>query len=170
MYMSIIIDVLINDDVWLDFDKKIQLYIQQQIKKIIPLTFLKSLLQDQVEIELSVVLTNNDQIQQLNKDYRAKDKSTNVLSFPTFTKQDIESKRALMDNFLALGDIVLAFETIQKEAKEQNKEFCDHLCHLLAHSILHLIGYDHMVEKEALEMENFEIAILKNLEIDNPYR
>ena len=105
--------------------------------------------------ELSIAFVNDARIQELNRDYREKDKPTNVLSFP-------------MDGAL-LGDIVLAFETIAGEAKEQGKIFEHHLTHLIVHGFLHVLGYDHLDDKSAAEMEAIEITTLAQLGIDNPY-
>jgi len=109
--------------------------------------------------EIAVVLADDAFIKDLNSQYRGKNKATNVLSFP-------DEDFSITNN---LGDIVLAFETIEKEAREQEKTFRDHAGHLLVHGFLHLLGHDHMEEKEALIMENKEIKILKKLDINNPY-
>lgn len=105
---------------------------------------------------LSILLTNDDHIQQLNRDFRNKDKPTNVLSFP-----DGE------DDYL--GDIAVAFETIKREAEEQNKTIHHHFIHMLVHGVLHLKGYDHESDEEAEEMEALEIKILADMGIKNPY-
>ena len=107
------------------------------------------------EAEASVVLGNDDFVQGLNRDYRSKDKPTNVLSFP----QDLPM----------LGDIVFAYETVQREATEQEKSFDDHLLHLTVHGTLHLLGYDHIDDGEAEEMEALEINILEAMGVKNPY-
>lgn len=107
------------------------------------------------DIEVSIVLTNDIEIQKLNKQYRGKDKPTNVLSF----EQELP----------ILGDIVLAYETIKKESKEQNKSFKAHFTHLLIHGLLHLLGFDHQAQQDADKMEGLEIELLKELDIDNPY-
>ena len=106
--------------------------------------------------ELSVVLADDAFIQDLNKTYRSKDKPTNVLSFP-------------QDEDFSLGDIILAYETIKREADEQHKSFEAHLTHLCIHGTLHLLGFDHISDKEAEEMEALEIRILAGLNIENPY-
>ena len=107
--------------------------------------------------ELSLAFINDAEIQTLNCDYRGKDTPTNVLSFP--------------DNGPAplLGDIVLAFETIQREAAEKSVSLHHHLSHLIIHGFLHLQGYDHETEAEAIQMEALEIKALAALNIDNPY-
>lgn len=110
----------------------------------------------QLSGELSVCLTDDQQIQKLNQTYRHKDESTNVLAFPAETE-------------LTLGDVVLSYETIMKEAKIQQKTFQNHLLHLFIHGILHLIGYDHKEIEEQTTMETLEINILKQLGVNNPY-
>lgn len=109
------------------------------------------------EGELSLAFVSDAEIQALNRDYRGKDKPTNVLSFP--------------DNGPAplLGDIVVALETVQREAEEKSVSIDNHVTHLLIHGFLHLQGYDHETEVEAANMEALEIAALKALNIDNPY-
>lgn len=115
--------------------------------------------------ELSVVLCNDEFIRTLNRDYRGKDKPTNVLSFPQF---DFAGDERLSDP-VPLGDLVLAYETIAREAQEQNKSFQSHFTHLVVHGTLHLLGYDHEETDEADEMEAIEIIALKKLGIENPY-
>ncbi len=108
-------------------------------------------------------LSYNDDVQALNKQFRGKDKPTNVLSFPadtTFTPPDEP---------IYLGDIVFAAETVAREAKEQNKILQHHLQHLTVHGLLHIFGYDHMNDSEAKIMESLEVLVLKSLNIDNPY-
>src|SRR5689334_13695627 len=105
--------------------------------------------------ELSVVLADDKFIHDLNKTFRGKNKPTNVLSFHGEGKH--------------IGDLVLAYETIKREAKEQGKSFKAHATHLLVHGTLHLLGHDHEREKDATEMERLEIKILKKLKVNNPY-
>ncbi len=105
---------------------------------------------------LSVVLTNDAEIKALNREYRGKNKPTNVLSFP-------------MGEGGELGDIVLAFETVKAEAKAQKKTLRAHTAHLIVHGCLHLLGFDHMTEKDAQKMESRETEILAAFKIKNPY-
>jgi probable rRNA maturation factor len=107
--------------------------------------------------ELSIVLSDNEQVKALNRDYRGKNKPTNVLSFPI-------SPPAPM-----LGDIVLAYETVVKEADEKGVAFEAHMMHLLIHGFLHLQGYDHEEESDAEVMEGLEIKALRTLNVANPY-
>ena len=106
--------------------------------------------------EVSLLFTDDAQIRQLNRDHRGKDEPTNVLSFET-------------GDPVLLGDIVLAFETVQREAVEQNKSFVDHTTHLIVHGALHLLGHDHEIDTEADEMEDQERQILSGLGIADPY-
>ncbi len=110
-----------------------------------------------INFEIAVVLADDAFVQNLNKQYRGKNKPTNVLSFPASLEEG------------ELGDIILAFETIEKEAIEQKKTFRNHTKHLLVHGFLHLLGYDHIEDKQAEVMEKIEIKILKKLGISNPY-
>lgn len=115
-------------------------------------------------LELSIVLADDMLVQQLNREYRGKDKPTNVLSFPQMSDDLSDENTARL-----LGDIVLSFETVNKESEEQNKDFKDHTTHLIVHGILHLLGHDHIEDDMADEMERLEVKILEDLGIKNPY-
>jgi probable rRNA maturation factor len=119
--------------------------------------------------EVSVLLTNNLHSQELNYAYRGENKPTNVLSFPAFSKEELEKLTSLQSS-LILGDIVLALEKVLDEAGEQGKPFLHHITHLVVHGTLHLLGYDHEKDEEAESMENLEINVLDNLGISNPYQ
>ncbi len=112
-------------------------------------------------------MTNDKFIQDINMQTRAKNSPTNVLSFPhmEYDKSKLVEK-SYSDVF---GEMILAYETIKKEAEDQNKNFLDHLSHLTVHSVLHLLGYDHINDIEAEEMESIELEILEKLNIKNPY-
>ena len=121
--------------------------------------------------EAAVVAFGDDAaVRVLNARYRGKDAPTNVLSFPAagpviepYIGPDAEGETR------PLGDIVLARETVMREAVEQAVDFSHHVTHLIVHGVLHLLGYDHGVDAEAEEMEALEIEILSELGIDNPY-
>jgi probable rRNA maturation factor len=113
--------------------------------------------------ELSLVFTDDATIKELNNDWRDKDKPTNVLSFPAVTLKPGQKPGPM------LGDIVIAHETVAREAVEEDKPFDHHLSHLIVHGFLHLLGYDHMTEVEAEEMEGLERKILERLAIPDPY-
>jgi probable rRNA maturation factor len=109
--------------------------------------------------EIAIVLADDSAIRLLNRDWRDVDAATNVLSFPC---ADTRGRH--------LGDIVLAFETIAREARAEKKPFAHHLAHLAVHGFLHLIGYDHERDGDAEAMEQTERKILRQLAIPDPYR
>ncbi len=111
--------------------------------------------------ELSILLTNDAEQHELNRQWRGKDSSTNVLSFP-----QIEPFAPVTG---LLGDISLARETLEREAAEQGVTFEAHFTHLVVHGFLHILGYDHMTDAEAAEMEGLETVILHGLGIEDPY-
>lgn len=113
--------------------------------------------------EVSLVLADDATVRDLNRDWRGKDKPTNVLSFPA------EDDFPMPDAPRLLGDIVLARETVAREALEQSKSFDHHLSHLVVHGLLHLLGYDHIEDREAEEMEALEIDLLAAMGIPDPY-
>ncbi len=114
--------------------------------------------------EVSVVLADDPFIRRLNRDHRGKDKATNVLSFP------LDDARAPEGARLLLGDVVLAYRTIRREAKAEGKRLASHAAHMLVHGTLHLLGFDHVRATAARVMERHEVRILKRLGIPDPYR
>jgi probable rRNA maturation factor len=113
--------------------------------------------------EISIVFTDDARVRVLNREWRQKDKATNVLSFPAMP---VRPGVALPP---VLGDIVLAAETIRREAGLEEKPFEHHLIHLMVHGFLHIVGYDHETDAEAEEMEATERRILARLAIPDPY-
>jgi probable rRNA maturation factor len=126
----------------------------------------------QTSVELSVRLTSDADVQLLNRDYRGKDKPTNVLSFPLADPDSIDAVAAdpgARRPDLLLGDVVMAFETVAMEAQTQGKSLHAHATHLLVHGTLHVLGYDHEQDDEAEAMEALERSALASLGIADPY-
>lgn len=122
-------------------------------------------------LEISLLLAHNPFIQKLNKKWLNKNMPTNVLSFPSYEKQEFLHFKnlPLPPEKIFLGDIVLSYEYCLEESQKQGKPFTNHIQHLFAHGILHLLGFDHLTDQEANIMESLEITILANLMISNPY-
>lgn len=121
-------------------------------------------------VELSVRLTSDAEVQALNRQYRGKDKPTNVLSFPMVQPDLLETvSQNSDDGELLLGDIVLAHGVCATEAAERGIAVEDHATHLMVHGVLHLLGYDHMTDDEAEAMEEIERQALAGLGIADPY-
>lgn len=112
--------------------------------------------------EVSILFGDDAAIRRLNKDWRGKDAATNVLSFPSGQPAGFAGPRLL-------GDIAVAFETTEREARADNKPLSDHVAHLLVHGFLHLLDHDHEAEAEAEAMEALETRILARLGISDPY-
>jgi probable rRNA maturation factor len=118
-------------------------------------------------LEISLVLASDLAVQELNRDWRGQDKPTNVLSFAT---QDDDEAPVVIGAPVLLGDVVMAFGTCEREARDQGKSLAHHAAHLVVHGVLHLLGYDHEDdEQEAEEMEQLETAILARFAIADPY-
>jgi len=168
----IICDIEVKSKKWLEISDSEKL-VEELVEKLIPLTDLKSIITKEFTLELAISLVSDPQIKKINSDFRNKDKATNILSFPNLDHNLIhqEGLENLVKNsdYLCLGDIVISYDKVKSEAKKQNKSFNCHLTHLILHSILHLIGYDHEDEIQAKEMESLEIKILESLNIKNPY-
>lgn len=117
---------------------------------------------------INLVLSDNQAVRALNKEFRGLDKPTNVLSFANI--DDVFFDDALKSqNDIELGDVIVAFEVMFDEAQMLGISLKDHFCHLWTHGLLHILGYDHMLKSERLCMEANEIKILRTLGIDNPY-
>lgn len=136
-----------------------------QLKKIIEITLRHVGYKE--DCEIGVACVDLEESQQLNLQYREKDKPTNVLSFPS----DIPEEVLPMLDALPLGDLVICIPVVLQEALEQKKTAQNHFAHLLVHGVLHLLGYDHETsDEDAEEMEGLEIEILAKLNIANPYQ
>ena len=115
--------------------------------------------------EITIRIVSSQESQQLNLDYRGKDKPTNVLSFPFEAPEMIPVEE--LGEFL--GDLVICEKILQQEAEQQNKSLQSHWAHLIIHGVLHLLGYDHIEERQAEEMETLEIDVMKAMGFENPY-
>lgn len=122
--------------------------------------------EDDAALSLAVVLSDDDRVAELNKTYRGKDEPTNVLSFAAREAPLQAPEAEAVEN---LGDVVVAMETCYREAEAQGTALRDHLCHLIVHGVLHLLGYDHQDDTEAEDMERLETDVLRGLGIADPY-
>ncbi|MET0245549.1 MAG: rRNA maturation RNase YbeY [Sphingomonas sp.] len=123
-----------------------------------------------VSIEVAVRLTSDDEVHVLNRNYRKKDKPTNVLSFPMIQPDLLEAVTQNSDDGeVLLGDIVLAHGVCAAEAVERGISTVDHAAHLIVHGTLHLLGYDHQGDHEAEVMEDMERVALRELGLHDPY-
>lgn len=126
-------------------------------------SWVSAALKDQLdEGEICIRIVSPAESQELNRTYRDKDKPTNVLSFPFEVPDGIPLS--------LLGDLVICADVVDQEAKEQNKAVFDHWAHMVVHGCLHLIGFDHINDADAEEMEDLERQILATLNIADPYR
>ena len=112
-----------------------------------------------------LVMSDDASIKDLNKTYRGKDKATNVLSFPS-TESLLPGEE---NEPVHIGEVILAYDYVSEEAKNEKKALQTHLSHLVVHGVLHLLGYDHETSKDAEAMETLEIKLMKQLGLDNPY-
>jgi len=119
-------------------------------------------------VELSVRLTGDNQVRELNAEWRGKDRPTNVLSFPLAETRDLQDANVAGLELL-LGDIVLAHGVCKAEAAEKRLTVEQHATHLIVHGTLHLLGYDHLADDQAADMEAREVRALDRLGIGNPY-
>jgi len=115
--------------------------------------------------ELTIRIVDAEEAQQFNLQYRGKDYATNVLSFPAELPEGIPAEAA----GCGLGDLLICAPVVADEANQQHKAECDHWAHLTIHGVLHLLGFDHETDQEAVEMESLETGILGELGVSDPY-
>jgi len=164
---------IVEDDRWLSQMKSLE----EHVLKIATLAYVaaeRPKLFKQKTVEANIIMTDDKTVQHLNHEYRNKNKTTNVLSFPQI---DMTAPEGLLtyeklpaELPLQLGDIFIAYETVLDEAQKQHKKFKSHFSHLIIHGILHLLGYDHLEEEEATVMENLERSLMNELGYDDPYK
>ena len=149
--MSIELDlqIAVENEQGLPTEQDIQLWLDKTIPEF------------QENAELTVRIVDTEESHQLNHDYRGKDKPTNVLSFPFEAPPGME-----LD---LLGDLIICRQVVEKEAEEQNKPLLAHWAHMVVHGSLHLLGYDHIEDDEAEEMESLETEIMQTMGFEDPY-
>ncbi|KHT45252.1 rRNA maturation RNase YbeY [Vibrio sinaloensis] len=121
----------------------------------------KTIIPFQQDAELTIRIVDEEESHQLNHEYRGKDKPTNVLSFPFEVPPGIEMN--------LLGDLIICKQVVEREAQEQNKPLLAHWAHMVVHGSLHLLGYDHIEDDEAEEMESLETEIMQGMGFEDPY-
>jgi probable rRNA maturation factor len=155
--MEPLIDIEIEDDGWLDVLPDVQNVVESGVAAALAAVEIEG------QADVVVLLCNDAEMRELNREYRKKDKATNVLSFPAPKAMRV---KGVLEH---LGDVALGLETCVREAKEQGKTLKNHVMHLSVHGTLHLLGYDHMTDEEAEEMESLERDILEGLGVPDPY-
>jgi len=162
------IDVILDDERWATFG------LAPLAERSVRAT-LSALELDLVRTEVAVLGCDDLHITTLNADFRDKPTPTNVLSWPeTDLAPDTEGDlppppKPAPDGTISLGDIAISYDTCTREADEQNKPLADHVTHLIVHGTLHLLGYDHIRDRDATRMEALEVEILGNLGVPDPY-
>lgn len=155
--MEPLIDIEIEDDGWLDVLPDAQTVVETGVAAALAAVEIDG------QADVVVLLCNDAEMRELNREHRKKDKATNVLSFPAPKAMRV---KGVLEH---LGDIALGLETCVGEAEEQGKTLKNHVMHLSVHGTLHLLGYDHMTDEEAEEMESLERDILAGLGVPDPY-
>ena len=142
----------------LDKGISIDTNLKDKLKNIVSLIFYD---EGKGDNEINLRILDDNKMKKLNHQFRNKNKTTNVLSFPS---DDISIRHTKN-----IGDIAISLEYVEREAKEEGKTFEDHMIHMLAHGVYHILGYDHEDDISAEVMESKEIYILDKLKISNPY-
>ncbi|WP_234967384.1 rRNA maturation RNase YbeY [Octadecabacter temperatus] len=162
--MTAQIDILIEDDRWATLEPLVQIACDAA---------LAGIGLDPSEFEISILACGDTRIAALNADFREKGTATNVLSWPSDERGAEQDGDQPIPPSLPvdseLGDIAISYDTCAREAAEAGKPFADHVTHLIVHGTLHLLGFDHMRDKDAQLMEGLEAEILGKLDISDPY-
>lgn len=161
--MPELVDTVFEDDRW-------QVFGLAALAETACAATLRNLDLDPADFEIALLACDDARIAALNADFRNKPVPTNVLSWPS---EDLapeeEGGQPYGPEDSELGDIAIAFDTCSREAEDQGKPFADHVTHLLVHGCLHLLGYDHVLDKDAARMEALEVQILAKLGVQDPY-
>ncbi|MCZ4295837.1 MULTISPECIES: rRNA maturation RNase YbeY [Vibrio] len=149
MTIELDLQLAVEDESGLPNTEDFQLWLSSSVTKFQP------------QAEVTVRIVDEQESQQLNSDYRGKDKPTNVLSFPFEAPPGMDID--------LLGDLIICRQVVEREAIEQNKPLMAHWAHMVVHGSLHLLGYDHIEDDEAEEMESLETEIMQEMGFDDPY-
>ena len=155
--MTVTCDVLVDDPRWTE-RMDVEAVVNSAVEKVLQATNAKL----RRDAEASFSFSTDERVRQLNSTWRHKDAPTNVLSFPAAESASLETSPLL-------GDVIMAYETIDREAIEEGKLFVHHASHMIVHGFLHLIGFDHEDEEEARDMENVESRVLTELGVPDPW-
>ena len=174
MRSKVVIDVIVHDEQWtenVDFDA---LKVAEELKELafdyVAEAYKEhELLALDKQYDVNVCLSNDEEVHLLNREFRGMDKPTNVLSFANIDDEEFWDSLSDEDE-VELGEIILAYDTLVKEAEVKNISVYAHYCHLLVHGFLHLLGFDHQEDADAEEMEGLETEILAAFSIENPYK
>jgi probable rRNA maturation factor len=151
------IDLVVEDEAWGD-----EAVLLAEAERVVAALVAEKPARMTPEVEFALVLSSDAAVQEINREHRGLDKPTNVLSFPIM---EAGAKRFGP----LLGDVIVARETVLREAAERSWPLDDYFAHMLVHGLLHLLGYDHQIDDEAERMERLEAAILKTLGIPDPH-
>jgi len=149
-----------------DSPRNVTIPSDNEIRRWVGLALEKSTHRPNMNLQVTVRIVDKAEIRALNRDYRAKDMPTNVLSFPFEVPPGLPIEA--MDG--ELGDVVVCAQVVVEEAQQQDKPLVAHWAHMIIHGTLHLLGYDHESEAEAADMESLEIALLRKLGYADPYQ
>lgn len=172
MVMNNTLNVMIDDDAWTACGFGVAAASEEIFAAV--LSYVKTregigFLNTGKKICVNLSLSGDAEVRKLNREFRGLDKPTNVLSFANIDDEDFDNYIKISSE-IELGDIIIAYETLSREAAEKQISLHDHFSHLLVHGLLHLLGFDHQEDEEAEYMEDFEINILRQLNISNPYQ
>ncbi len=163
--LAVDVDIVLRSSLWSRGRPRLRALLRKAARLAVARGMTAAGITEAGRVELGITLTDDREQARLNRLYRRTDGPTNVLSFPT-----ARAVRRPPQMPLILGDIVLAFETTAREAREQQKPVADHLRHLVVHGVLHLLGFDHESQSQAQAMESLEQSILAELGVPDPYR
>jgi probable rRNA maturation factor len=163
--------IIIDDEAWKKAVRCVSKFAKDKMSYAFEHVFSKHTLTNipkDKKLSVNLLLTNDSQITELNNNFRNKNTPTNVLTFANIDDEFFQEEIKLYP-IVALGDIAISLETMQREALEQNKPLTDHFAHLLVHGVLHILGYDHIKEEDAAIMQDIEADILAQFNIPNPH-